>query len=75
VLFSDGITEAVSPKSQLFGVERLAQTLASCAGDAESLRSSIVAAVLEFRGSAPQSDDLTLVSVARSPIPVPMMRA
>lgn len=65
VLFSDGITEAVSPKSQLFGIERLARVLVTASGDAERLRTAIVDAVREFRGTAPQSDDLTLVTVAR----------
>ena len=74
VLFSDGITEAVSPRSQLFGTERLAQVLAGSAGDAECLRSAIVDAVSAFRGTAAQSDDVTLVSMARSPIPVAAMR-
>lgn len=74
VLFSDGITEAVSPHAQLFGSDRLAQVVASSSGDAGSVRTAIVDAVREFRGSAAQSDDLTLVSIARSLVPVPAMR-
>jgi serine phosphatase RsbU (regulator of sigma subunit) len=74
VLFSDGITEAVSPASQLFGTERLARVLAASSGNAESLRTVIVEAVSAFRGSAAQSDDLTLVAIARSDRSLPAVR-
>jgi sigma-B regulation protein RsbU (phosphoserine phosphatase) len=74
VLFSDGITEAVSQTAQLFGTERLARVLAGSSGDAERLRTAVVDAVRAFRGSAAQSDDLTLVSIARSTIPTPAVR-
>ncbi len=62
VLFTDGVTEAMNEKDDLFGEARLARLLeddvdASC----EALRERILTDVEGFVGAAAQHDDLTMV--------------
>jgi len=65
VIYTDGITEAVGDKDELFGEQRLEKLLReSRARTAEELRDSILQKVAEFSGSQPQADDETLL-VAR----------
>jgi len=68
VLFSDGVTEAVSPAGELFGHDRLTTMLAS-AGRISALDrvAAIRAAVQDFTGGAGPADDLTLLVIARPP--------
>ncbi|MHB8654667.1 MAG: SpoIIE family protein phosphatase [Terriglobia bacterium] len=62
VLFTDGITDAVSPEIVRFGNERLQyvveQNTGATLGD---LQAAILAAVGEFTRGAPQADDITLL--------------
>lgn len=63
-LFSDGITEAMDPEQQEFGIARLKQVLAGRAGAAvEELQTAVLTAVGEFTRGASQADDLTLLLV------------
>jgi serine phosphatase RsbU (regulator of sigma subunit) len=62
VLFSDGVTEAMDPDDQLFGVPRLKQTLTGqteC--PLEDIQKCILDAVDNFTRGARQADDLTLL--------------
>jgi tetratricopeptide (TPR) repeat protein len=65
LLMSDGIVEAMSPARELFGFERLAQTMANlpAATDAHGVRDAVVEAVRRHTGAAEQQDDITLVVV------------
>ena len=66
VLYTDGISEAMNADRQLFGRERLAQVVvAHRHRSAEGLARAIDAAVAEFVGDAPQSDDFTLLVARR----------
>jgi serine phosphatase RsbU (regulator of sigma subunit) len=76
VLYTDGVTEAFSPDGDIYGEERLGQTIETAAlwslADADSRRvtandmlESIDASVSEFIAESPLSDDLTLVVVKR----------
>lgn len=71
VLYTDGITEAVSPASEkisenLFGEERLIKTVrAHLANSVREIQSAILKAVTEYTVSAPQFDDITLVVIKR----------
>ncbi len=62
VLFTDGVSEAMSRESQEFGEERLERILR---GHAQLHAQEIIAAVhehvLEFAAGAPQSDDITMM--------------
>jgi hypothetical protein len=64
VLFSDGVTEAMDPDEQMFGIERLKQLLTGqleC--PLEQLQKCVLEAVENFARGAHQADDLTLLIV------------
>jgi sigma-B regulation protein RsbU (phosphoserine phosphatase) len=66
-LWTDGITEAWSPDGAQFGRERFRQSLLKHAHlDAGSILEGVIRDVLDFRGDAPQTDDLTLVVLKRT---------
>jgi sigma-B regulation protein RsbU (phosphoserine phosphatase) len=62
VLFTDGITEAMNPESDLFGESRLSRIVEEH-GHLESgeLRERIMREVEAFVGSADQHDDMTMI--------------
>jgi sigma-B regulation protein RsbU (phosphoserine phosphatase) len=64
VLFSDGVTEAMDPDEQMFGVPRLREILmgqTECPLD--QLQKCVLEAVENFARGASQADDLTLLIV------------
>ncbi len=62
VLYTDGVTEALSPDDELFGDERLRAALAGHApGNAQAVQDRLVTAVDHFCDGAPAADDLTLL--------------
>ncbi len=64
VLYTDGITEAENAAEGLYGEDRLREAIAANrAGPAARIADTILESVHEFTGSAPQSDDITLVVV------------
>src|SRR5215471_20068501 len=64
VLFSDGVTEAMDPDEQLFGVPRLREVLADKAKlRLEEIQKSVLEAVENFTRGARQADDLTLLLI------------
>src|SRR5271156_4216016 len=64
VLFSDGVTEAMDPDEELFGVPRLRQVLTGQPeGPLDQIQKSILEAVENFARGASQADDLTLLIV------------
>jgi phosphoserine phosphatase RsbU/P len=67
-LCTDGITEAWSESGEQFGRERLKDSLLRHAAQpASSILEAVMRDVLDFRGAAPQKDDLTLVVLKRTP--------
>ncbi|MBV9152742.1 MAG: SpoIIE family protein phosphatase [Alphaproteobacteria bacterium] len=63
-LFSDGITEATNPSSEIFGEERLEKVLDTTRGrDAAALVADVLAATAEFAAGAEQSDDITCLAL------------
>ncbi len=63
-IFSDGVTEAQNASHDFFGEERLSAILEKCgAQPGQSLCSTVVAAVRDFVGEAPQADDLTVTAL------------
>jgi phosphoserine phosphatase RsbU/P len=65
VLYSDGVTEAVDPKDQDFGEDRLAALVWSLRDlPASQIVEAVHKAVFDFAAGAPQFDDITVV-VAR----------
>jgi serine phosphatase RsbU (regulator of sigma subunit) len=64
VLFSDGVTEAMDPAEQLFGVPRLRDVLnGHMQTSLEDLQQVILQSVENFARGASQADDLTLLLV------------
>lgn len=63
VLFTDGVTEAMSPEEEEYGEERLLEVLSSVReGTARDILDAIHRDVIDFTGSATAlSDDLTMV--------------
>lgn len=59
LMYTDGITEAMNKEGTLFGDAQLLHTLQTSPNDA--IISSITAAVSNFSGNEPQSDDQTLL--------------
>ena len=64
MLYTDGVTEAMNVRSELFRESRLVEALESRGPDtAESRVQDIVGAVKNFEGAAEQADDITLLAV------------
>lgn len=66
LFYTDGITEAMNPQRDLFGDERLAAVLrASHQYALGDIVDAVLAAVREFAGDTPQTDDMTMVVIKR----------
>jgi len=68
VFYTDGITEAMSPDGELFGEQRLLETVRSqgiCTAD--KTLTAIEESVVAHRSTAPTSDDITLLVLQRLP--------
>jgi sigma-B regulation protein RsbU (phosphoserine phosphatase) len=64
VLYTDGVTEAFNSANEAFGEERLREFVrTNRVKPARDVLESLVAEIRVFTGSAPQSDDITLVVV------------
>lgn len=67
VVFSDGVTEAMSASREPFGEERLAAVIEGSRGaSAEAVVARVIEAVRRHADGAPQSDDVTLLAVRRT---------
>ncbi len=72
VLYTDGITEAADPSTEmvaddLFGVERLVDIIqANLHNSAREIQSAILEALARHTHNAPQYDDITLVVIKRN---------
>ena len=66
VLYTDGVTEAMSSSGEQFGIERLQQVFAgSPPVDSREASRAIFDAVSSFAGETPQSDDMTCLTLQR----------
>jgi len=64
VLFTDGVSEAFDANDELFGEDRLLAHLEASPGrTARETTLGVVEAVRRYAAGAPQSDDITVVSV------------
>jgi len=64
VLFTDGVTEAANLDLELFGVDRLRDSLAGQEdASLEQLQKAVLQSVENFTRGASQSDDITLLLV------------
>jgi sigma-B regulation protein RsbU (phosphoserine phosphatase) len=64
VLYTDGVSEAQDAGGGFFGVERLVATTAGLRREAASgLTDGVLKAVRAFASEAPQSDDITILTL------------
>ena len=63
-LYTDGVTEATNADNELFGEDRMIESLRKHSDeDMETLLKSVRKDIDEFVGSAPQFDDITMLAV------------
>jgi sigma-B regulation protein RsbU (phosphoserine phosphatase) len=65
LFYTDGLDEAHNAAQDLFGKERVIQTLAGSGGGAQGTIDALLAEIARFTDGQAQSDDLTLIMVAR----------
>jgi sigma-B regulation protein RsbU (phosphoserine phosphatase) len=64
VLYTDGVTEAESPKDELFGTERLVELVKTNRHrTSREMQETIVSEIVRFRDPESQPDDLTIVII------------
>ena len=64
VMYTDGVTEAFNAQFVAFGEERLARIAVECRSlPAPEVIDQLVSAIHTFTGTAPQSDDITLIVI------------
>lgn len=61
IFYTDGITEARNKNTELYGFDRLDQTLASIEGESAHWLAMILASVKKFADGRPPDDDRTLI--------------
>ena len=67
VLYTDGVTEAMNHDGELFGLEGLRSYFETAPpGDSEATGLQVMQAVTAFAGDAPQSDDITCLTLRRN---------
>ena len=64
--YSDGVNEAKNPEGAQFGDERIQALSAPWSSTSASFLEEIYRQIRAFRGSAPPSDDITMLAVKRS---------
>lgn len=68
LLYTDGVSEAMNDKLELFGEERIAAVLEDLReASPDEVLHGVMQAVKAYRKSAPQSDDITMLCFRRSP--------
>ena len=64
LFYSDGVSEAMNASGDEFGRDRIASVLVAQHGrTSQEIVDAIFAAIAEFRGEAPQNDDITALAV------------
>jgi phosphoserine phosphatase RsbU/P len=62
VLYTDGLTEAINPKEEEFGTERLNETIKACQHmPIQDMVRFIIDTITAFAGEQPQADDMTII--------------
>jgi sigma-B regulation protein RsbU (phosphoserine phosphatase) len=63
LLYTDGVTEAINARQQLFSMDRLVSLLKNNDHNVRDLIQMIIDQVRRFAGDTPQSDDITLLAL------------
>jgi len=71
VMFTDGISEAMNARDDLFGESRLGRLVETHAHlPSEELRERVLRDIAAFVGDAPQHDDMTMILLKIDELPV-----
>jgi sigma-B regulation protein RsbU (phosphoserine phosphatase) len=71
VMYTDGVSEARDAAGGFFGSERLLEATAhSTGGDAAAITAGLLRAVKAFAADAPQSDDITILTLRLTRRPI-----
>jgi len=65
LFYTDGLDDAHNAKKEVFGKQRIVKTLADSGGGAQAALDALLAEVAQFTDGEAQSDDLTLITLAR----------
>jgi serine phosphatase RsbU (regulator of sigma subunit) len=66
VIYTDGVSEAMNPTNDLYGIDRLRELMReSQAGQADALGKVILEDVRRFADGRPQNDDITIMVFGR----------
>lgn len=69
VFYTDGVTEAMNEEGEEYGMERLCEILVTAPSiHAQDISDTIFDSIREFAGEAPQSDDITCLTLHRSEV-------
>ena len=64
VFYTDGVSEAFNPQDECYGDERLLADAGALAGQsAPAITAGLLQKVRAFAGSAPQSDDIAILTL------------
>jgi sigma-B regulation protein RsbU (phosphoserine phosphatase) len=67
VIYTDGVSEAMNPTNELYGIERLRDLIkASTGGQADALGKVILSDVRKFANGRAQNDDITIMVFGRN---------
>jgi serine phosphatase RsbU (regulator of sigma subunit) len=67
VLLTDGVTEAMNPQNEIYGMTRLTKFLETAPADADALGEALVEDVERFSEGRAQRDDICLICFRRLP--------
>ncbi len=65
-IFTDGFSEAMNSKRDLYGIERLAEVIGNKQVSSQDLGKHVLEDVRKFAGDFPQSDDMCMVCFGRT---------
>ena len=67
VLYTDGVTEAIDPEGNEFGLERLIESVrASATSGAPAVVNRLIDDLRNFVGAQPQNDDITVIAIRKT---------
>lgn len=66
VIYTDGISEAMNPAGELYGMETVGQFAAQCQGTATELGKALLEDVRRHADGRPQNDDITILTFSRN---------
>ncbi len=61
VMYTDGVTEALNPAGEMFGLERIEHALTHCTGQPDCVVDSVTTALLKHEAGVRPADDQTIV--------------